>query len=341
MKYFGEKNYEHGSKDKTGVLITNLGTPDAPNAKSLKIYLNQFLSDPRVIEIPKIIWQIILKLIILQIRPRKSAANYKKIWTDKGSPLLDISQRQLEGVKKIILEKYPNVEFALGMRYGNPSIEKALKELQEKQVRRLLVLPLYPQYCAATTASTFDEVTNTLQKWRWIPELRFINQYFEEEKYIETLASSIEDFWAKNGKPQKIIFSYHGIPKRYLTNGDPYHCFCLKTTRLVKEKMKLSDDQIMTTFQSRFGREEWLQPYTSETLKELPGKGIKDIHIISPGFSADCLETLEELEEENREYFIESGGEQYKYIPCLNDNKEHLDFISYLIIKNTYGWNKE
>ncbi|MDB4860502.1 ferrochelatase [Alphaproteobacteria bacterium] len=341
MKYFGEKNYEHGNKDKTGVLITNLGTPDAPNAKSLKIYLNQFLSDPRVIEIPKIIWQIILKLIILQIRPRKSAANYKKIWTDKGSPLLDISQRQLEGVKKIILEKYPNVEFALGMRYGNPSIEKALKDLQKKQVRRLLVLPLYPQYCAATTASTFDEVTNTLQKWRWIPELRFINQYFEEEKYIETLASSVEDFWAKNGKPQKIIFSYHGIPKRYLTNGDPYHCFCLKTTRLVKEKMKLSDDQIMTTFQSRFGREEWLQPYTSETLKELPGKGIKDIHIISPGFSADCLETLEELEEENREYFIESGGEKYKYIPCLNDNKEHLDFISYLIIKNTHGWNKE
>ena len=341
MKYFGEKNYEHGSKDKTGVLITNLGTPDAPNAKSLKIYLNQFLSDPRVIEIPKIIWQIILKLIILQIRPRKSAANYKKIWTDKGSPLLDISLRQLEGVKQIISEKYPNVEFALGMRYGNPSIEKALNDLKKKQVRRLLVLPLYPQYCAATTASTFDEVTNTLQKWRWIPELRFINQYFEEEKYIETLASSVEDFWAKNGKPQKIIFSYHGIPKRYLTNGDPYHCFCLKTTRLVKEKMKLSDDQIMTTFQSRFGREEWLQPYTSETLKELPGKGIKDIHIISPGFSADCLETLEELEEENREYFIDSGGEKYKYIPCLNDNKEHLDFISHLIIKNTHGWNKE
>ena len=341
MKYFGEKNYEHGSKDKTGILITNLGTPDAPNAKSLKIYLNQFLSDPRVIEIPKIIWQIILKLIILQIRPRKSAANYKKIWTDKGSPLLDISQRQLDGVKKIISEKYPNVHFALGMRYGNPSIEKALKDLQQKQVRRLLVLPLYPQYCAATTASTFDEVTNTLQKWRWIPELRFINQYFEEEKYIETLVSSIEDFWKKNGKPQKIIFSYHGIPKRYLINGDPYHCFCLKTTRLVKEKMRLGDDQIMTTFQSRFGREEWLQPYTSETLKELPSKGIKDIHIISPGFSADCLETLEELEEENREYFIESGGEKYKYIPCLNDNDKHLDFISHLIIKNTHGWNKE
>ena len=341
MKYFGEKNYEHGSKNKTGVLITNLGTPDAPDAKSLKVYLNQFLSDSRVIEIPKILWQIILKGIILQIRPRKSAANYKKIWTDDGSPLLAISKKQLDGVKKIISEKHPNIEFALGMRYGNPSIKSALKDLQSKQVRRLLVLPLYPQYCAATTGSTFDEVTNVLQKWRWIPELRFINQYFEEEKYIEALASSIEYFWKKNKRPQKILFSYHGIPKRYLTNGDPYHCFCLKTTRLVKEKMNLSDDEIMTTFQSRFGREEWLKPYTAETLKELPNKGIKDIHIISPGFSADCLETLEELEEENREYFIEAGGEKYKYIPCLNDNKEHLNFISHLIYKNTQGWNIE
>ena len=341
MKYFGEKNYQHGSKDKTGVLITNLGTPDAPDARSLKKYLKQFLSDPRVIEIPKILWQIILNLIILQIRPRKSAANYKKIWTKNGSPLLDISRKQLMGVKKIISDNFPNIEFALGMRYGNPSIESALKELQSKQVRRLLVLPLYPQYCAATTGSTFDEVTNILQKWRWIPELRFINQYFEEEKYIEALAFSIEEFWKKNGKPQKIIFSYHGIPKRYLTNGDPYHCFCLKTTRLVKEKMNLQDEEIINTFQSRFGREEWLKPYTAETLKELPNKEVKDIHIISPGFSADCLETLEELEKENREYFMEAGGEKYKYIPCLNDNIQHLNLISHLIMKNTQGWNIE
>ena len=338
MKYFGEKNYEHGSKDKTGVLITNLGTPDAPDAKSLKVYLNQFLSDPRVIEIPKFLWQIILKGIILQVRPRKSAANYKKIWTDNGSPLLDISNKQLSGIKKILSSKYPNIEFALGMRYGNPSIDSALKDLQSRQVRRLLVLPLYPQYCAATTGSTFDEVTSILQKWRWIPELRIINQYFEEEEYLNALVSSIKNFWKKNNKPQKIVFSYHGIPKRYLTNGDPYHCFCLKTTRLVKEKMKLNDDEIITTFQSRFGREEWLKPYTSEALKELPGQGVKNIHIISPGFSADCLETLEELEEENREYFMEAGGEQYKYIPCLNDDQKHLNFISNLVLKHTQGW---
>ena len=339
MKYFGEKNYEHGSKDKTGVLITNLGTPDAPDAKSLRVYLNQFLSDPRVIEIPKFLWQIILKGIILQVRPRKSAANYKKIWTNNGSPLLDISNKQLSGIKKILSSKYPNIEFALGMRYGNPSIDSALKDLQSRQVRRLLVLPLYPQYCAATTGSTFDEVTSILQKWRWIPELRIINQYFEEEEYLNALVSSIENFWKKNNKPQKIVFSYHGIPKRYLTNGDPYHCFCLKTTRLVKEKMRLNDDEIITTFQSRFGREEWLKPYTAETLKELPGKGIKNIHIISPGFSADCLETLEELEEENKEYFMEAGGEQYGYIPCLNYDEKHLNFISNLVLKHTQGWN--
>ena len=338
VKYIGEKDYEHGSKEKIGVLITNLGTPDAPNKKELKVYLNQFLSDPRVIELPKILWQIILKLVILQIRPSKSAEAYKQIWTDKGSPLLDIANRQLNKIQSSFSSKNENIVFEVGMRYGNPSIPDALLKLQKKQVRRLLVLPMYPQYCAATTGSTFDEVTNVLQKWRWIPEMRFINQYFEEKNYIEALSNSIKSFWKKTSKPQKIIFSYHGIPKRYLTNGDPYHCFCLKTTRLVKEYMGLSDDEIMTTFQSRFGREEWLKPYTSETLKALPKQGIKNIHIISPGFSSDCLETLEELEEENKEYFMESGGENYHYIPCLNDHDDHIDVFVNLIKKHTQGW---
>ena len=338
VKYIGEKDYEHGSKEKIGVLITNLGTPDAPNKKELKVYLNQFLSDPRVIELPKILWQIILKLVILQIRPSKSAEAYKQIWTDKGSPLLDIANRQLNKIQSSFSSKNENIVFEVGMRYGNPSIPDALLKLQKKQVRRLLVLPMYPQYCAATTGSTFDEVTNVLQKWRWIPEMRFINQYFEEKNYIEALSNSIKSFWKKTSKPQKIIFSYHGIPKRYLTNGDPYHCFCLKTTRLVKENMGLSDDEIMTTFQSRFGREEWLKPYTSETLKELPKQGIKNIHIISPGFSSDCLETLEELEEENKEYFMESGGENYHYIPCLNDHDDHIDVFVNLIKKHIQGW---
>ena len=338
VKYIGEKDYEHGSKEKTGVLITNLGTPDAPERRELKVYLNQFLSDPRVIELPKFLWQALLKLVILQIRPSKSAKSYKKIWTNNGSPLLDISKRQLVKIKSAFSNSNKNMVFELGMRYGNPSIQDALNKFQKNQVRRLLVLPMYPQYCAATTGSTFDEVTNVLQNWRWIPEMRFINQYFEEKNYIEALSNSIKSFWKKYPKPQKIIFSYHGIPKRYLTNGDPYHCFCLKTTRLVKEQMRLSDNEIMTTFQSRFGREEWLKPYTSETLKELQKQGIKNIHIISPGFSSDCLETLEELEEENKEYFMESGGESYKYIPCLNDNEDHIDVFINLIRKHTQGW---
>ena len=338
VKYIGESDYEHGSKDNTGILLTNLGTPDAPTAKAVKPYLLEFLSDTRVIEIPKILWQIILRGIILQIRPSRSAKIYKSVWTKEGSPLLKISKKQIHLVKEQLKEAYPNTVFSLAMRYGNPSIESALMELKKNNVRRLLVLPLYPQYCAATTASTFDSVTKVLQKWRWIPELRFINQYFEEENYIKALADSIQQFWSKKGQPQKIIFSYHGIPKKYHIKGDPYHCFCLKTTRLVKEYMKLDDDKVFTTFQSRFGRQEWLQPYTSQTLQELPGKGIKKIHIISPGFSADCLETLEELEVENREYFMKAGGEEYDYIPCLNDNPLHIEMIAHLLHKHTQGW---
>ena len=338
VKYIGESDYKHGSKDNTGILLTNLGTPDAPTAKAVKPYLLEFLSDTRVIEIPKILWQIILRGIILQIRPSRSAKIYKSVWTKEGSPLLNISKKQIYLVKEQLKEAYPNTVFSLAMRYGNPSIESALMELKKNNVRRLLVLPLYPQYCAATTGSTFDAVTKVLQKWRWIPELRFINQYFEEENYIKALADSIQQFWSKKGQPQKIIFSYHGIPKKYHTKGDPYHCFCLKTTRLVKEYMKLDDDKVFTTFQSRFGRQEWLQPYTSQTLQELPGKDIKKIHIISPGFSADCLETLEELEVENREYFMKAGGEEYDYIPCLNDNPLHIEMIAHLLHKHTQGW---
>ncbi len=337
--YIGEPNYEHGSKPKVGILITNLGTPDAPNSRALKIYLKEFLSDPRVIEIPKFIWQIILRLFILQVRPRKSAKTYKSIWTNQGSPLLEISKKQLSAIKSKLNLETQNTFVELGMRYGNPSIANALKSLKNQQTRKILVVPLYPQYCGATTGSTFDAVSNELQKWRWIPEIRFVNQYFEEKNYIKALAKSIEEFWKKNEKPQKLIFSYHGIPKKYLLKGDPYHCFCLKTTRLVKEYLKLKDEQILTTFQSRFGSQEWLQPYTDQTLKELPKQDIKKIHIISPGFSVDCLETLEELKVENKNYFMEAGGHDYKYIPCLNDNPLHIEFIVELILKHIQGWD--
>ena len=338
-KYVGEKNYQHDSDEKTGVLIINLGTPDAPTAKALKPYLKEFLSDPRVIEIPRFIWHIILNFIILQIRPSRSARNYKKIWTVNGSPLLYISKKQVNFVEQKLKQDFPNTTFVLGMRYGNPSIASALKTFHDKKVRRLLVFPLYPQYCGATTGSTFDAVSSTLQQWRWIPEIRFINQYYKEDLFIKAIANSIKRAEEKKGKPQKIIFSYHGIPKKYFIEGDPYHCFCLKTTRLIKEHLNLKEEDVVTTFQSRFGSQEWLQPYTDETLKKLPNQGIKDIHIISPGFSSDCLETLEELKEENKDYFMKAGGKSYHYIPCLNDNSEHIEMMAHLIRKHTQGWD--
>ena len=338
MKYEGEKNYKHGTKERLGILLTNLGTPDEPNKKFLKIYLKEFLSDPRVIEGPKLIWQIILRLIILNLRPQKVAKLYKSVWTKKGGPLLVMLKKQKKGIEKILKRKLKNAHIEVGMRYGNPSLKNGLEKLREKKCRRILILPLYPQYCAATTGSTFDKITETLRKWRWIPEIRFINNYFDNPFYINCLVESIKNNWKKNRKTQKLIFSYHGIPKKYLLKGDPYHCFCQKTTRLVAEKMKLKEEEYMTTFQSRFGPDEWLQPYTDKTLEELPAKGIKKIHIISPGFSSDCLETLEELGVENKDNFLKAGGNEYYYIKCLNDNSNHLKMLSDLILNHIQGW---
>ena len=338
MKYEGEKDYKHGSKENVGVLITNLGTPDKPKTKELQIYLKEFLSDPRVIEVPKLFWQLILRTIILNLRPKKVAKLYKSIWKKEGGPLLVMLEKQKKGIVKILRNKKKNVKIEIGMRYGNPSIKLGLEKLRKQKCRRILILPLYPQYCAATTGSTFDKVTEVLRKWRWIPEVRFINNYFEEPLYLDCLIKSIKDSWQEFGKSQKLIFSYHGVPKKYLLKGDPYHCFCQKTTRLVVEKMKLKEKEYMTTFQSRFGPDEWLQPYTDKTLENLPSKNIKKIHIISPGFSSDCLETLEELEVENKEIFMSSGGKKFNYIKCLNDNPEHLNMLALLILNHLKGW---
>ena len=336
MKYFGEKNYKHGTKSNIGVLLTNLGTPDRPDRKNLKKYLKEFLSDPRVIEVPKLIWQIILRGIILNVRPQKVAKLYKSIWGKKGGPLLIMLNKQKNGIKNILKKK--NIKIEIAMRYGNPSIEKGLNKLRKQGCRKILIFPLYPQYCAATTGSTFDKVTEILRSWRWVPELRFINNYFENPLYIDCLIKSIKENQKKFGKYQKLIFSYHGIPKKYLLKGDPYYCFCQKTTRLVIEKMKLKKNEYITTFQSRFGPDEWLTPYTDKTLEKLPAEGVKNVHILSPGFSSDCLETLEELKVENKNNFILSGGIKYNYINCLNDNKDHLKMLSSIILNNLKAW---
>ncbi len=334
MKYMGQTEYDHdGASPRQGILLCNLGTPDAPRPAELRRYLKEFLSDPRVVEIPRLLWWMILNLIILRIRPRRSAKLYQSVWTEAGSPLMLYSQEQVKAVKQRLAEKYGDIPVVLGMRYGNPSMASAIKQLTDQNVRDIIVLPLYPQYAGATTGSTFDAIAKTFTQLRWVPELQFINGYHKSEGYIQALCTTIKRHIDEHGQPDKLVFSYHGTPERYLKNGDPYHCFCHQTTRLVREKMGLEENQVMTTFQSRFGREPWLQPYTDETLEQLPEDGVKHVAVICPGFSSDCLETIEEINMEARESFIESGGEHFHYIPCLNDDPAHIDALVSILEK--------
>jgi ferrochelatase len=339
MKYRSQTAFTHAQPDKIGVLISNLGTPRAPTKQALRPYLKQFLSDPRVVEIPKLLWWCILNGIILNIRPKRSAAAYKTVWTEDGSPLLTHTKHQAQGLAERFAKQYGDdvvVEFA--MRYGEPSVHTAVDSLLAKGARKIILLPLYPQYCASTTGSTFDALAEDFTTRRWLPDFRFISHYHDNEQYIACIADKIKAHWEKHGRADKLIFSYHGIPKRYLLNGDPYHCECHKTSRLVAETLKLSGEEYMTTFQSRFGREEWLRPYTDETLKSLPAQGVKSLQVVCPGFSSDCLETIEEIGEENREYFMHAGGERYEYITCLNSDDAHLDMLYNLLSENLQGW---
>ncbi len=339
MKYLGTPDYDHGTPPRVGVLLTNLGTPEAPTKQALRPYLKQFLSDPRVVEVPRAIWWFILNGIILNTRPKRSAEAYETVWTDRGSPLLYHLEDQVKGVEAKLTERYGDNLLVKGaMRYGNPSIGSALEEFASAGVQRLIVLPLYPQYGGPTTASTFDDLANNFQQRRWLPDLRFISCYHDDGGYIEAVANSVRDHWAEHGRADKLIFSYHGMPKRYLLNGDPYHCQCHKTTRLVADQLGLGPDAYLTTFQSRFGREEWLKPYTDETLKSLPENGTQSVQVICPGFSADCLETIEEIGMENRDYFLEAGGERYEYIPCLNASAAHVEVLTALINRELSGW---
>lgn len=340
MKYISQTQFSHKQADKIGVLVTNLGTPDAPTSKALRRYLKEFLWDPRVVEVPRPIWWAILNLVILNIRPSRSAKAYSTVWTDEGSPLLVHTKRQAKALQERCEQAYGNdvvVEYA--MRYGNPGIATTIDKMLNAGVRKLVVLPLYPQYCASTSGSTFDAVANDFSQRRWMPELRFIANYSDNPQYIRALASKVKAHWQTHERADKLLMSYHGIPKRYLTNGDPYHCECHKTSRLLAEELGLSKDEYMTTFQSRFGREEWLTPYTDETLKGFPEQGVKSVQVICPGFSADCLETIEEIGEENREYFMEAGGLRYEYIEALNSDSAHIDMLFSLIQNNLTDWH--
>ena len=317
---------------KKGILLINLGTPDSTGWWDIRKYLKEFLSDKRVIEVNPVIWQVILNLFILTLRPSKTAHAYKKIWRKETneSPLLYYTRAQAEKLKSKIGSEKIIVDFA--MRYGNPSIKSKLNHLKNQGCENITILPLYPQYAAATTATVCDEVYRSLMGMRWQPSLQIIPHYESEPIYIEALINSIKKkIESISWKPDLIISSYHGIPKKYFDKGDPYHCYCHKTTRLMKEKFNQID--IQTTFQSRFGPQEWLTPYTDKTLEDLPGKGIKNLLVICPGFASDCVETLEEINIQGRESFLSKGGKNFDLIPCLNDNPDHINLFEKLIEK--------
>ena len=332
-------DFKHDDPESLGILLTNLGTPNSPEPVEVRRYLKEFLWDPRVVEVPRAIWWLVLNLVILNTRPRRSAAAYAKIWTEAGSPLLVISRKQAEALQAALAQRLgAAVKVALAMRYGRPSIAAGLEELRKGGARQILVLPLYPQYSASTVASTFDAVAAELRRWRWLPELRFVNHYHDSPDYIAALAASVREYWSSHGEPDVLVMSFHGLPKEYFLAGDPYFCECHKTARLLADALHLPTQRWRLTFQSRLGPKEWLKPYTDHTLTALVKDGVRNVHVICPGFSADCLETLEEIAMENRATFLAAGGAEYRYIPCLNDRADHINVLADLVAQHVQGW---
>lgn len=338
MSHFApEPVFTHGAPAQTGILLINLGTPDAPTARALRPYLKQFLSDRRVVEIPRLIWWPILHGIILNTRPKKSAAKYAKIWMAEGSPLRVHTERQTKFLRGYLGERIKSpltVEYA--MRYGNPSIASALARL--KHCERVLVLPLYPQYSAAATGSSFAAVFRELSRMRNTPALRTVKHYHDHPSYIAALAQSVRDYWMQNGRPDQLLISFHGVPRYTLDKGDPYHCECQKTGRLLAEALGWDEDRYSVCFQSRFGRAEWLKPYTSEVLGKLGKKRIERVDVICPGFVSDCLETLEEIAIEGKATFLGSGGKEFHFIPCLNERSDWMHALSEIALEHLHGW---
>ena len=338
MSFKTEPPFEHGRPECTAVLLCNLGTPDAPTAPAVRRYLAEFLSDPRVVEIPRLVWLAILHGVILRTRPAKSAKKYASIWTPEGSPLRVWTDKQATLLRGYLGERGHPVIVRSAMRYGSPSIASALDELKAAGATRILILPLYPQYSGTTTASVHDAVCAWARQIRTLPELRFVNRYHDDPGYIKALAKRITDFWTDRGRPDKLVLSFHGVPRRTLTLGDPYHCECLKTARLLTEQLRIDASQVVVTFQSRLGRAEWLQPYTEPTLIALAKQGVQRVDVACPGFTSDCLETLEEIDQEARAAFLHAGGSEFNYLPCLNDRHEWIAALAALAIRHMQGW---
>ena len=339
MAFLPEPPHRHGTATTdVAVLLCNLGTPDAPTAPALRRYLAQFLADPRVVEIPKLVWALILHGIILRVRPAKSAAKYQTVWTPEGSPLKVWTDKQAKLLQGLLGERGLRVRVAYAMRYGEPAIAATLEALKREGVRRVLVLPAYPQYSGATTASVIDDVARWALKTRHVPELRFVNRYHDDPTYIAALAQTVREHWQREGRGDKLVMSFHGMPERTLHLGDPYHCECQKTGRLLAEALGLKDDDWRVTFQSRFGKAKWLSPYTEPSLVKLAKDGTRAVDVICPGFAADCLETLEEINQEAREAFLHAGGQRFGYIPCLNDHPAGMRALAGLAERHLQGW---
>ena len=339
MAYKPEPAYTHGTIARTGILLVNLGTPEAPTQKALRPYLKQFLSDPRVVEIPRPIWWLILNGIILNTRPKKSAEKYASVWTKDGSPLRVYTEKQALLLRGYLGERIKSPHtVAWAMRYGSPSVDSVINELRAAGCDRILVLPLYPQFSATTTASVYDAVFASVARMRNVPALRLVKHFHDHPAYISALATQVSHFWAENGRPDKLVLSYHGVPRFTLDKGDPYHCECHKTTRLLVQELGVKPEMVDTTFQSRFGRAEWLKPYTIDTMKRLGKAKTGRVDVFCPGFVSDCLETLEEIAMENKAAFLKAGGNEFHHIPCLNERHEWIQAMARIIGDNLHGW---
>tara|TARA_Y100001934_G_C12277915_1_gene738357 strand:+ start:394 stop:1434 length:1041 start_codon:yes stop_codon:yes gene_type:complete len=328
--------------DRTGVLLVNLGTPEAPNAPEVRRYLAEFLHDHRVVELSRWIWCLVLHGIILRSRPKRSAAAYKKIWSEKGSPLMSLTRNLADNLDVYFRQKTGEVIcVAMAMRYGQPSVSRALEQLADAGVTRIIVLPLYPQYSCSTTASVYDAVSTTLRNWRNLPAIHIMRDYHLAEGYLNALAASVRCHWTEHDRAEKLIVSFHGTPQRYADQGDPYRLQCERTAKALAQRLGLTPEQWVLSFQSRFGRAPWLRPYTDETLRSLAQQGTQHVDVICPGFSVDCLETLEEIAEENADIFRSAGGECFAYIPCLNDQADHVEALAELIRTEVPSWFPE
>jgi ferrochelatase len=335
-----QQNSSTATSKKFGILMVNLGTPEAPTPKAVRTYLKEFLSDVRVVDAPRIIWWFVLRIILL-IRPKPVSEAYASVWTKDGSPLLAISKKQAAALQqKLQLDTGNDIPVELGMTYGNPSILSASMALRAKGVERILILPMYPQFSSSTTAAIYDKLSELLKQCPHLPEMRWIRDFHDHPGYINALAQSVKKQWQDGGQSEQLLMSFHGVPERYTLKGDPYEHQCRKTADLLAAKLQLQPEQWQCCFQSRFGREEWVKPYTDFTLKQWGKDGIKSVDVICPAFSADCLETLEEIQVENKEYFVEAGGETFNYIPALNDNPDHIELLSKLVQQHSQGWNE-